>query len=94
MIAKKIDKTHGPIRDHLRALGYRVLDLGRLGRDAPDLAVGSFRTARVCLVECKTGNAKLRKGQARFFEDWARMTFLARTPEDAEIQVREAIGEP
>jgi hypothetical protein len=50
--ARKVDTTHGPIRDRARELGASVIDSARLGNDAPDLIIG-FR-GHTILIECKT----------------------------------------
>lgn len=73
--ARRVDTTHAPIRDALERIGATVLDLSRLGHDAPDLAIGYG--GRTLLVEAKSDRKVHRKrgdgrspGQVLFAELW------------------------
>ena len=62
MYARRRDKTHSPICDQLRAIGFSVLDLGNVGRGCPDALIG--RHGFTLLVEFKTGSEKNYQGRA------------------------------
>jgi len=85
MRAKKVDNTHGQIRDHLRAVGWGVFDSHDLGRDFADLVVA--RRGFTALVECKSGRKKLRPGQESFARWWPGVYVKANTPQEAELQL-------
>lgn len=83
--AAKVDTTHRPIRDHLRAVGWSVVSLARLGDDVPDLLVA--RRGVTALIECKTGSRKLTAGQSEFHRSWPGIVIKATSGEDAETQL-------
>lgn len=66
--AARKDANHNDICDALRALGYTVLDLSRLGDGAPDCLVGNGN--KNVLLEIKTKTGKLKPDQVKFFEYW------------------------
>ncbi len=91
--ARRTDTTHAPIRDALRNVGATVLDMSRLGDDAPDLAVG-WR-GRTVFVECKS-DRKVHKrkgdgtsdGQREFARTWrGDAVIVATSPQQAIEQI-------
>lgn len=80
MRAKKVDKSQSEIVDALRAAGVSVF-VTPVGDSFPDL-VCAYR-GYCALVECKTGAAKLRRGQEQFKKDWQGTVIVARTGEEA-----------
>jgi hypothetical protein len=85
--AARVDSTHAPIVDALRAIGCRVLSLATIGDGAPDLLV-SFRGGRVLLLlECKSKGGTLTAAQKKFHGEWP--VLVARSPEEA---VRLVVG--
>lgn len=96
--ARRVDNTHGPIRDALRKVGATVLDMSRLGDDAPDLAVG-WR-GRTVFVECKTPTrkdggvkeSKVSDGQREFAKTWrGDAVIFATSPKQAVEQLVVAV---
>lgn len=90
MRAKKVDTTHGAIRDHLRAIGWRVYDTASVGSGFPDLVVS--RLGFTALVECKSGSeagaeSELNEAQRRFRDGWQGSYVVAATPEQAEREL-------
>lgn len=92
--ARRTDTTHAPIRDALRNVGATVLDMSRLGDDAPDLAVG-WR-GRTVFVECKTPtrkdggvkDSKVSDGQREFARTWrGDAVIVATNPQQAVEQL-------
>lgn len=79
--AARVDANHKEIADGLRAIGRSVLDLARLGQNAPDLLVGNGVTN--ILVEVKTAKGKLSEGQKNFFEWWRGPRAVVRTLDEA-----------
>jgi hypothetical protein len=90
MRAKRRDANHKDIGDHLRSLGWSVLDLADCGDGVPDLAVSKDRFA--CLVECKDGSKppserRLTPAQEKVRASWQAAFIVALSPEDAEMQL-------
>lgn len=85
MRAKKVDATHGAIRDYLRAAGWAVRSTATVGDDFPDLIVA--RRGFMAMVECKSKDGKLTGGQAEFRRSWPATVVVARTGEEAESQL-------
>lgn len=90
MRAKKVDRTHGAIRDHLRAIGYSVWDSSAVGGGFPDLVVA--RCGFTALVECKSGSEagaemELNEAQRRFRDAWQGSFVVAATPQQAEREL-------
>lgn len=90
MRAKKVDTSHGAIRDHLRSIGWSVFSTATLGGDIPDLCVS--RCGYTALVECKSGTeaqaeVRLTEGQREFRNEWQGAVVVAATPEQAEREL-------
>lgn len=83
--AKKVDTTHGAIRDHLRAIGWSVFDTSAVGRGFPDLVCA--RRGFTALVEAKTPGRGLNSGQQLFSRGWDGVTIKATSPQEAELQL-------
>lgn len=83
--AAKKDTTHNSIGDHLRSLGWSVLDLSCCGNGIPDMAVG--RKGFAALVEAKTGRAKLTTKEQAVKDRFDGPFIVANSPEDAEAQL-------
>jgi hypothetical protein len=66
--AGRRDSTHAPIRDGLRARGWKVLDLGDAGNNVPDLCAGVH--GRTYLIECKAPGKSECPGQAKTRQEW------------------------
>ncbi len=84
--AARKDANHNDILDALRAHGYSVLDLWRLGHDAPDCLVGNGETNT--LLEIKTAKGKLSEGQQRFIDSWKGPRAVFRSVDEALEAVR------
>jgi hypothetical protein len=52
--AKRTDSNHAAVRDALRARGWQVMDLSRVGHGCPDL--GAWRGERAVFLEVKDGS--------------------------------------
>jgi Holliday junction resolvase len=61
--ARRVDTSHGEVRDALRELGYRVLDVSKCGGFVDLVA---RRHHKIWLVDVKTGRGK--KGTVRLHE--------------------------
>jgi hypothetical protein len=66
--AAKVDLNHGLIVDTLRACGWLVMSLARLGNGAPDLLV--TRQGSWHLIEVKGRKGKLTPMQETFHGVW------------------------
>lgn len=88
MRAKKVDTTHGEIRDHLRAVGWSVRSTAVIGGDFPDLAVA--RAGFTALVECKSCGRFLTTGQTEFKRFWPGVVVTARSGTEAEKLLNQA----
>ena len=82
----KTDANHAQIVKDLRAMGYSVLDLSRLGRGCPDLLVGSRMFN--FLFELKDGKKcpsarKLSHDEVKFFAGWRGQAHIVETAEQA-----------
>jgi hypothetical protein len=77
--AAKKDGNHNEIADHLRSLGWSVLDLSRVGDDCPDAAVG--RPGFMALVEIKMPGEKLTPGQEAFRRERWDGPWIATSPD-------------
>lgn len=88
MRGKKVDTTHGTIRDHLRADGWTVRSTAVVGDDFPDLAVA--RNGFTALVECKSPGKRLTDGQTEFKRKWAGVVVCARDGAEAAAELERA----
>lgn len=72
--AAKKDRNHNAICDHLTALGYRCLDLSRVGDGCPDvLVIGVERRSglrRAWLIEIKMPGEALTPAEQSFHGLW------------------------
>ena len=81
-LAAKVDVTHAEVRDTLRRLGYRVLDLSRAGRGCPDLLVAKGDQMWLIEVKRPTGG-KLTPAQQDFIQGWPVPVIILKTAEEA-----------
>jgi len=81
--AARVDANHREICDGLRAVGRTVLELHRMGQDAPDALVGNGEAN--ILIEIKTEKGKLSPGQKEFFEWWKGPRAVVRSLDEAII---------
>ena len=79
--AARADTYQTEIVAALRAAGWRVLHLHRLGQGCPDLLAGK-RGANV-LVEIKTPGEKLTPAVRLFFDEWPGPKIIAFSAQDA-----------
>jgi len=88
----KVDNTHGPIRDALRAIGCVCADCHRHGDGFPDMFVYDPVSGASWLVEIKTGNKKLTEHEEAFFDtfDGCDILVIWRSIEDALAAVQNA----
>lgn len=90
--AKKRDGNENEIVDLLRAYGYSVELLFRVGGGVPDLLVGGEMPCPYCghhfkqnkLVEVKTADGKLDERQEKWHGEWKGQVDIARQQEDCE----------
>lgn len=68
--AARVDGNQAAIIAAARQLGFRVLDLSKVGNGCPDLLLYSPRTRRLALVEVKMPKGRLRALQERFMQEW------------------------
>jgi hypothetical protein len=90
--ARKKDLNHDAIGNHLRSLGWSVLDIWRAGSGVPDLCVG--KPGFAALVEIKRAGHKLTPKEQEVRDRWEGPYILATTPADAERQLNELWGHP
>jgi hypothetical protein len=80
--AKKVDTTHGIVRDGLRSAGYFVVDMSAVGKDFPDLLAVS-KAGLTVLLEVKTEGEYPTEGQCRFLFRYPGPASLVFDVEDA-----------
>ena len=89
--AAKKDRNHNAICDHLTALGYRCLDLSRVGDGCPDvLVIGVDRRTglrRSWLVEIKMPGERLTTHEMRFHQAWSGDVWIVESVAAAETLV-------
>lgn len=88
--ARRKDANHNAIADHLRGIGWSVLDTSALGGGFPDCVVG--RPGFACLVEIKDGSKSPSARQLTPAENhvravWTGPYVIAVSPEDAHAQL-------
>lgn len=66
--ARRVDSTHKPIMDALRAAGWEVLDTSRLKGFVDLVAWRDGNLASLRLIECKTGAGKATKAQSALLQ--------------------------
>jgi hypothetical protein len=91
MRARRKDANHNSVGDHLRSLGWSVLDLSSAGDGIPDMAVG--RPGFAALVEVKDGSKppskrKLTPDEQRVKDNWEGPYVIALDPEDAAAKLQ------
>lgn len=90
--ARKKDTNHNAIGNHLRSLGYNVLDLWRASSGIPDLCV-CLPGMGACLVEVKRSpSEKLTPAEQVVRDRWEGWYVLTWSPEDAEKKLAELYG--
>lgn len=94
--ANRKDANHGEISDHIRSLGWSVLDLAQHGLSV-DLAVG--RPGMAALVEIKDGSKpeserRLTEKEIALRKNWEGPYLVVTSPEDAEGQLNALAGSP
>ena len=67
---RKPDANQAEVVAALRAAGYAVLDLHRVGEGVPDLLVADERTGHQVLVEIKQDGEFLNVREKEFFQTW------------------------
>lgn len=95
MRARRKDANHNDVQDHLRSLGWSVLDLAIHGVSV-DTVVGKPHYA--ALVEIKDGSKppskrELTEDEKRLRDNWDGPYFLVTSCEDAEAQLEAAYRE-
>lgn len=68
--ARRVDRTHRPVKAALESCGWLVADTSRLGGDFPDLVAYHRGLDRIVLVEVKAATGKLTRGQSAFAARW------------------------
>ena len=91
MRACRVDANHNDISDGLRAYGFSVLSLARLGRGAPDILVGTG--AHNVLIEIKVKSGKLNEAQKEFFACWRGPKAVVRSLDEA-LAVIDSLTKP
>lgn len=69
----RADANQKPIVDALRAVGWKVRSLTKVGDDFPDIIAAGFapgRGVRNVLLEVKAPGEPLSKGQQEFADSW------------------------
>lgn len=98
MRAKRRDANHVTIGDHLRSLGWSVLDIADCGDGVPDYAV-AYRWpigAYTALVEVKDGSKPpskrtLTEKEQKVKDGWQGDYHIVLSPEDAETKLNAAM---
>jgi hypothetical protein len=95
MRAKRRDANHKDIGDHLRTLGWSVLDIADHGDGVPDYAIA--KNGWAALLEVKDGSKppskrKLTDAEQRVKDNWQGPYIIATSREDAEVQLIAAMG--
>lgn len=82
---KKTDSNQKEIVSTFRKLGASVLDCSALGRNAPDILVGT--KGKNVLVEIKTPTGSISRGQLEFIRDWRGLVALVHSNLQAQTLV-------
>lgn len=90
--ARKKDVNHDAIGNHLRKLGYSVLDLWRAGYGIPDLAVGLPGFAALLEVKAEGAPKKLTPEEQKVRDRWTGPYALVQSPGEAEAALLELRG--
>ena len=85
----RIDGNHKEIRKAFRDKGASWLDLFRVGDDAPDGLVGYLGVN--VLVEVKTLEGDLSKGEQEFFDTWKGAAVVCRDTHDVDTILQQII---
>lgn len=80
--AAKVDRTHVTVVAALRAHGWIVISLARLGQGVPDLLCA--KGGRTVLVEVKTASGRLRAIQESFLKCWPGEVAVVRSLDDVQ----------
>lgn len=91
--ARKTDRNHAEIRAALRAAGWHVTDLFRVGQGVPDLLAAKPRCA--VLVEVKMPGEPLTADESKFHADYPGPAVVAFSGQDAVTQcglIFQAVG--
>ena len=78
--AARVDANHSQLVAAARKLGFRVLDLSRVGQGCPDLLLQHPRTHQLLLAEVKVPTGKINALQAAFGTEWP--VHIVRTVDD------------
>ena len=78
--ANKKDQVQYECEEMLDKLHVRYADTSSMGDDFPDMVLDW--NGHNPLVECKTGNRKLRQGQHDFFDLWQGPHWIVRSKEE------------
>lgn len=80
--AAKIDGNQNEIVNHLRAQGWSVQSLARIGDGCPDVLV--CVNGVNCLLELKMPKEKINAMQKRWHDHWLGIVYVVHSPEEAE----------
>ena len=80
--AAKVDGTQKAVVEALRAYGWTVVSLSRMGGGVPDLLIA--KDGRTVLVEVKTKKGKLRFAQEAFLATWPGSWSILRSVQDVQ----------
>jgi hypothetical protein len=78
--AAKVDNNQPALVGELRAMGFSVLLLHRVGSGCPDILAG--RAGRNLLIEIKNGRGALTGDERDFIADWQGSVIVAKTAEE------------
>lgn len=81
MLRARVDRNHAEIVAALRAHGFSVASLARLGKGTPDLLVGAH--GQNVLLEVKADKGKVNPDQAEWMHAWRGSVAVVRSVEEA-----------
>lgn len=86
--AAKVDLNHAEILEAVRIAGWKAISTAAIGNSFPDalVAKGGF----MALLEVKSEDGKLTKGQEEFCATWPGVVILARTVNQTVMELEDA----
>ncbi|MDX2014193.1 MAG: hypothetical protein SFW67_28600 [Myxococcaceae bacterium] len=86
----KVDGNQSLIVAELRALGFRVQSIAKVGAGAPDLVVG--HGGRNWLFEVKQLGEKLNKNEERWHQNWTGQVAVIHNSKEAVLEMVKSVG--
>lgn len=94
--ARRVDSSHQAVARTLRACGWWILDMSRLGGGAPDLLAiraGTTLPDRYAFIECKPPkDARFTEAQRKFYADCQVPVVVLKSEDEALAWAKGEVG--